>query len=46
MSHTEELKNVPPGEVEQVVADFESEGAKVQKIEQADGNWTVRATFP
>jgi len=46
MARTEVLTDIPSDEVEQVVADFESEGAKVQQIKQADGNWTIRATFP
>lgn len=46
MSRIEEQKNVSNDKVDQVVADYESEGATVEKIKQADGNWTVRATFP
>ncbi|NTV66966.1 MAG: hypothetical protein HGB06_04655 [Chlorobaculum sp.] len=45
MPHIEELTAVPESEVAEVVSDFESEGAKVEKIKQRDGNWTVRATF-
>ena len=46
MARVEELTDIPSNEVNEVVEDFESEGASVQKIEQQDGNWTVRATFP
>ena len=46
MSRIEQLTDVPENEVAEVVSDYESEGATVEKIKQADGNWTVRATFP
>lgn len=45
MPRVEELNNIPPSEVDEVVADFQSEGADVEKIKQPDGNWTVKATF-
>lgn len=45
MPRTEELINIPEDELDELVADFESEGAEVEKIKQADGNWTVRARF-
>jgi hypothetical protein len=32
--------------VQQVVEDFESEGAIVVKIPEDGGTWTVEATFP
>ena len=46
MSRVEEIRDVPGDEVDQLVADFESEGATVERIRQPDGLWTVRATFP
>lgn len=46
MSTIEELRDIPDGDVDEVIADYESEGADAVKIPQGDGNWTVRATFP
>jgi hypothetical protein len=46
MPRVETLSDVPDSEVDQVVKDFESEGAKVTKTQQPDGKWTVVATFP
>jgi hypothetical protein len=46
MSRIEELESIPNSDVEEVISDFESEGAQVEKIQQDDGKWTVRATFP
>jgi hypothetical protein len=46
MARIEELTDIPPSEVDGIVADYKSEGATVEKIKQADGNWIVRATFP
>ncbi len=43
---TQTLHDVPPGEVDQVVADFESEGYTVTKQRQSNGNYTVVATRP
>ena len=45
MERVEELEGIPSSDVDEVVSDFESEGAKVEKSKQADGNWTVKATF-
>ena len=39
------LTDVPDDEVEAVVVDFGSEVATVMKEQQADGKWTVRASF-
>ncbi len=39
------LENVPDSDVDEVVADFESEGATVTK-EKENGTWKVTATFP
>lgn len=39
------LTDIPDGEVDEVVNDFQSEGAKTTKELQPNGNWTVRATF-
>ena len=46
MKNIREIKDIPEEEVDQVVADFESEGAKVIKEKQPNGKWTVRATMP
>lgn len=43
---TETLENVPDSEVNEVVSDFQSEGATVVKNQNADGTWTVTATIP
>lgn len=40
------LTDIPDSDVQQTVEDFESEGATVEKTKQADGNWTVKATWP
>lgn len=42
---TRTLENVPDSDVDEVVADFESEGATVKK-EKENGTWKVIATFP
>jgi hypothetical protein len=41
---TRTLTDVPDTDVDELVADFESEGFSVTKTKQADGNWTVVAT--
>lgn len=42
----EEISGVPQEDANEVISDFESEDAqKIEKIRQADGNWTVIATF-
>lgn len=46
MPRIEELKSILNNDVEELISDFESEGAQVEKIPQDDGKWTVRATFP
>ncbi len=46
MPRKETVKDVPDDKVDQVVKDYESEGAKTEKIRQSDGKWTVIATFP
>ena len=43
---TEILTNIPDSEVDEVVRDFESEGASVEKTQNTDGTWKVTATFP
>lgn len=45
MARVEELNDIPPSEVDEVISDYESEGAEVEKIKQSNGNWTVRAVF-
>lgn len=44
--HTETLNEVADAEVAQVVSDYKSEGATVTQTKNADGTWTVVATFP
>ena len=46
MARIEELTDIPPSEVDQVVEDYRSEGADVKKTKQPDGNWTVTAILP
>jgi hypothetical protein len=46
MPHVETLTDVPKDKVDEIVKDFESEGASVKKTEQKNGLWTVVATFP
>lgn len=43
---TQTLHDVPANEVDQVAADFKSEGYTVTKQKQANGNFTVVATRP
>jgi len=45
MASVEELTDIPPSDVDEVIGDYLSQGATVKKIKQTDGNWTVRATF-
>jgi C1A family cysteine protease len=46
MSNVKELTDIPPGNLQQVINDFKSEGCKVDTIKQSDGNYTVRAYCP
>ena len=46
MPRTENLKNVPPDELEDTVKDYREAGAEVETTEQDDGNFTVKAIFP
>jgi len=46
MAHTVVLTDVPASRVDDVVTDFESEGATVSKTLQPNGKFTVTATFP
>jgi hypothetical protein len=46
MANTQVLTDVPAADVDQVVADFEAQGAKVTKTPQPDGKFTVTAIFP
>ena len=39
------LNGIPTGDLSQVIADFESEGAKVSTTQERDGNWTLIAVF-
>lgn len=45
MSRVEELTDIPTEELQDVIADYESEGAQVETIKQPNGKWTVKATF-
>ena len=45
MENVRRIIDIPESDTDEVVSDFESEGAKVSKTKQADGNWTVTATF-
>jgi hypothetical protein len=46
MTHTSEIDDIPPSQVDQVVQDFKDAGAaSVTKQKQDDGNFTVLATF-
>jgi len=40
------MKDVPSEDLQEVKADFESEGATVEHVLQSDGKFTVTATFP
>lgn len=40
------LTNITPAKLKKVVAVFQSQGATVVVKEQADGKFTVTATFP
>jgi hypothetical protein len=42
---SETLSDIPDSEVNQVVGDYESEGATVTKTKQSDGTWTVIAKW-
>ncbi len=46
MPKIKELKDVTDDELDELVSDFESEGATVQKTKQSNGLWTVTATYP
>lgn len=39
------LNEIPTSELSEVIADFESEGAKVSTKKGHSGNWTVIAVF-
>ena len=39
------LTDIPDDQKEQVVVDFQSEGAAVTVVRQKNGRWTVRASF-
>jgi hypothetical protein len=46
MTHTSEIDDIPPSQVDQVVQDFKDAGATdVTKTKQSNGNFTVIATF-
>ena len=46
MKKVEVLTDVPAEKVDGVVARFKAVGAKVEKIDEGDGEFTVIATFP
>lgn len=39
------LTDIPDDQKEQVIADFQSEGAAVTVVRQKNGRWTLRASF-
>ncbi len=43
--HKEVLTDIPSSDLSQVIIDFESEGAKVNPIQQSSGKWAVEALF-
>ena len=45
MNRKEVLRDVPESDVDEVVGDYESEGATVEKKRQANGLWKVTVTF-
>ncbi len=46
MKKVEVLTDVPASKVDDLVAQFKAVGAKVQTIDEGDGEFTVIATFP
>jgi hypothetical protein len=46
MATREILRDIPDDRIEEVVSDYESEGAQVTRELQPDGKWTLVATFP
>jgi len=46
MSVEFKLTDIPAGDVDEVVEDFEGEGCTVVKVPQTDGTFTVTATCP
>lgn len=46
MATVKVLEDIPESDVDQVIRDFESEGCTVEKKEQPNGKFTVRATCP
>ena len=40
------LTDIPDDDIDDVVADFESDGLTVEKKRQSDGKWTVHALYP
>lgn len=45
MATQEIIRNVSPGEVQRLMTEFRSLGARVSSFQQADGNYTVVAVF-
>jgi hypothetical protein len=47
MAQVLEIRDVPEEDVEESISDLKKLGAtEVEKIKQADGTFTLRATFP
>ena len=46
MARIEELTDLSSDEADEMLEDYKSIDVTAQKIKQADGKWTVRATFP
>lgn len=46
MSRIEIVTDVPLTDLDELVEDFETDGAEVRTKEQADGKWVAVAVFP
>jgi len=46
MATVKVLKDIPESDVDKVISDFESEKCTVEKEQQPNGKFTVRATCP
>jgi hypothetical protein len=46
MAQTVVMTDVPPSDVDRVIAEYEAEGATATKTLQSNGNYTITASFP
>jgi hypothetical protein len=46
MARTEVIRDIPEGAKKRIEDSYKDEGATVVWTKQADGKWTVTATFP